>query len=214
MSRMMMTRRSLVAGITTAIVARDFDALAAVSCTPFNADDVQRCVAGLQIASLRTARQRCESWCWAACIETIFFLHGFRVDQKRIAEKLFGTAECEPAVGRQIVETITGDWVDDRGREFSAQAFPLVDLDYGIWEPTAVEDAAHELANNNPLINIALGHATVLTALTYLRHRDGSGMPLQMVVRDPYPGNPNRRTLDFQEINGSVFLAAVHVAGL
>ena len=210
----MMTRRSLVAGVATAIVAKNVDAFAAVSCGPFNADDEQRCIAGLQIGSLRTAQQRCQSWCWAACIETIFLLHGFRVRQERIVEKLFGSAVCEPAVGREIVETITGDWQDDRGREFNADAFPLLDLDYDIQSPTAAEDAAHELANNNPLIAVALGHATVLTALTYLRHRDGSGRPLQVVVRDPYPGSPNPRTLNLREANSTVFLAAVHVQAL
>jgi hypothetical protein len=213
MNRIMMTRRSLVAGVATAINAKDFDAFAAVSCGPFNANGIQQCVAGLQIGSFRTAQQRCEDWCWAACIETIFFLHG----QERIVETLFGTTECEAgqaAIGREIVDAISRDWEDNRGRQFRAEASPLVDLDYDIWDPDAAQNAANELANNNPLITIALGHATVVTALTYLRDRDGSGKPVQMVVRDPWPGHPNRRTVNFSvDLNGTVFLAAVHVTG-
>jgi len=71
---------------------------------------------------------------------------------------------------------------------------------------------ATELANGYPLINGALGHATVLTEMTYLRDRFGRGMPVEFTVRDPWPENPNRRSLNAQEVAGTNFLALVRVS--
>ncbi len=173
---------------------------------------VQQCTAGLEIGQTTTARQRCPEWCWAACIETIFALHGKSVPQEAIVDKIFGGPACSAAVGPQIIGAIDGIWTETNGRQFSARAVPLLDMQFGIWTPNAAAAVAIELANNNPLINGALGHATVLTAMTYLRDIYGRGMPMQIVVRDPWPESPNRRMLTVQEVAGTNFLAAIRVS--
>ena len=56
-----------------------------------------------------------------------------------------------------------------------------------------------------------MGHATLLTAMTY----SGNGFLVQLdqlIVRDPWPGNPNRRILTAQEAMNTNFLAKVAVS--
>jgi hypothetical protein len=68
----------------------------------------------------------------------------------------------------------------------------LWDAQFGFGRPDAIAIAAQELARNNPLILGAMGHATVMTAMTY----SGNGQFIQInevIIRDPWPGNPNRR---------------------
>lgn len=159
---------------------------------------------------LNTASQRCSEWCWAACIEAIFSFHGHDVSQERIAQKLFGTPACAAAIGPQIVSAINGDWTDNSGEAFQATAEVLWDTQFGFGNPSAVVIAAQELEANNPLILGAMGHATVMTAMTY----SGNGYAVQInqvIVRDPWPGNPNRRALSQQEALLTQFLARVRV---
>src|SRR5579863_2369069 len=46
--------------------------------------------AGLNLGSTDTVRQLRPHWCWAACIQTIFALHGYSVAQDAIVHKVFG----------------------------------------------------------------------------------------------------------------------------
>lgn len=205
----MMSRRKLVGvGAAAAAFTLQRPSLARLACQDF--PGFRTCTVGVTIG-LPIARQRCPEWCWAACIEAIFTFHGHPTKQERIVEKVFGNAAtCHAAIGPQIVAAIDGDWKDDRDDSFEASAEVLWDAQFAFGRPDAVLQAARELEADNPLILGALGHATVLTAMTY----SGNGVAVQLnqlVVRDPFPGNPNRRNFTPQEAFATQFLAKVTV---
>ena len=183
-------------------------AKAAVVCTPFAMNGVQLCDVGLTVAGI-TARQSRQNWCWAACIEAIFRFHGYRVDQARIVEKVFGATFDAPANSPQIVYGVDGDWESDDGRSFDARAEVLWDTASFFGRPDAAAQAAQDLASGHPLILGALGHAVVLTGMKYQRDMAGNGMVYELTVRDPWPYSPNRRLLNGYEAMNTQFLAKV-----
>lgn len=202
----MISRRNLVLGAAAAI-SHSPSANAELYCQDFPGG--RTCTVGVTVG-LNTASQRCSEWCWAACIEAIFSFHGHEVRQERIAQKLFDAPACASAIGPQIVSAVDGDWTDDSGEAFQASAEVLWDTQFGFGNPNAIVTAARELEVNNPLILGAMGHATVMTAMTY----SGNGYAVQInqvIVRDPWPGNPNRRALSQQEALLTQFLAKIRV---
>ena len=209
--RKMINRRKFLAPSIGAGLFPVTSAQAALSCTPFNGNGVQQCTAGVQIGTTSTALQECKNWCWAACISTIFSINNKKVSQQRIVEKLFGTDTCSTATGLSIISTINGEWETDNGVSFSASASPLLDLSFGVNNSEAARMVAQELAQGRPVINGALGHATVLTAMTYLVDVYGRGIPQEIIVRDPWPGNQNRRMLTAAEAASTFFIASVMV---
>lgn len=189
------------------------EAQAEQSCSewqPYNYGYVRSCTVGVRVNRLRT--QACDQWCWAACIEAAFRIAGYRVSQERIVEKLYGSQFiCRPAIGPGIASAVQGYWVDDRGDEFYADVHVLADLQFGIVDPFALQDASRYLANNIPLINGAVGHATLMTAMSWIEDNFGQYQLQEIIVRDPWPGNQNRRQLTYREFSGTNFLAAVIV---
>ncbi len=168
------------------------------------------CTAGIELRAT-TAFQQMPHWCWAACIESIFQFHGHRVAQGRIVERVFAGEIDQAAIGPQIISAIDGQWEDDDGETFDASAEVLWDAQFGLARPDAIVQAARELESDNPLILGALGHAVLLTALTY--SWNGASVQInQAVVRDPWPLNPNRRILTPMEAMQTQFLAKVEVS--
>ena len=127
--------------------------------------------------------------------------------------KVFGFEIDRPAVGPQIIAAIDGYWEDDDGQEFYAQGAVLVDGQYSIAHPQALQIAARELAENRPLIIGTMGHAMVLSAMDYYRDTYGNGQPFQFTVRDPWPrpGFNAKRLLSPQEAASTQFLAGVAI---
>ena len=168
---------------------------------------------GLPSFTLRTAEQKCANWCWAACIEGIFRTSGRSVSQTRIVSRLFGRPDiCLPATGPQIINTINGSWQTDSGAPFQASAMPLVDLQMRVVQPNAIARVANELSRGRPLINGALGHATVLTAMSYIMDRFGNYQITELIVRDPMPGPSfGRRRLTPMETAQTIFIAQLMV---
>lgn len=207
---MTISRRMFVAGA----IASVFPVRAAradSSCSVPDWRGVQVCDVGLVVDHV-TARQSRQNWCWAACIEIIFAFHGYAVNQRRIVEKLYGGDPDVPAVGPQVIYAINGDWRSDAGESFRAYGEVLWDADYGFGRADAALQAADDLASNNPLICGALGHATVLTGMTFARDRMGQIATLGLVVRDPWPYAPNRRQLSAAEAMNTRFLTRVRVS--
>jgi hypothetical protein len=202
-------RRALLAAIAVYGLTGRSAGYAAAECTPFAANGLQLCEAGLEI-TVPDARQLHPHWCWAACAEAIFSAHGFRMRQEDFVAKVFGATPDWPANVGQIVSAINGDWTDDRGRRFSADAEIIWDSQR-FRNPDAAATAAHELVRGNPLINGAARHATVLVGMRYLRDQNGRGWPMQLIVHDPWPGLPNRRLL--VEAADTGFLVRVGIAG-
>ncbi|QYK43038.1 MAG: hypothetical protein KF887_08065 [Paracoccaceae bacterium] len=215
------TRRGLVAGAAAAL-AMPRAARAGLTCSGFTApgpEGVQRCVAGLPALNVRGAGQLCPHWCWAACIQSLFATAGFVIrDQSRIVGVLFGRADlCLAANGGQIERVVNRDWQADDGRWFRAEAQTLLDLSRGLGNPNVVQASARDLANGYPLINGALGHATVMTAMTYLTDRTGALRGIEdITVADPLVplGQAARqRSLTRAEQNNIFFVMQVRVYG-
>lgn len=182
-------------------------------CSNFNYQGVRTCQVGLPIGPVPTARQECQNWCWAACIEAIFQLNGYRVDQEVIVEKVYGSRQaCQTATGYQIASAVTGNWISADGTYFSAQADVLTDLSMGYARPDALAQAWRALESNTALINGAVGHATILTAMSYLEDVRGRTQLTGLTVRDPWPYSPNRRQLRADEVAGTFFLCRVLVS--
>lgn len=211
---MILNRRRLLqySGAAAVSVATMKPAHAALLCTPFNQRGFQQCQAGVSIGNVVTARQKCPQWCWAASVETIFAINGYEVWQEDIVSRLYPGLACSSATGIAITNATTGRWTDRRGHRFRAQARPLLDLTMHLANSNAAAQVAGELAAGRPLINGAMGHATVLTAMTYWRDFFGRGQVQQLTVRDPWPGNQNRRMLSLREALGTFFIAAVRVS--
>jgi hypothetical protein len=202
----MISRRALV-GALVSLPALGTPGVAKLVCT--DSPGFRRCTVGLVVQN-ESSRQRLPHWCWAACVETIFNYHGHKVDQAKIVEKAFGGDIDESAIGPQIVYAINRSWIDENDDSFNATATVLWDAQFSFGQPDAITQAAEELENDNPLILGALGHATVLTAMTY----SGNGFATQLeqlIVRDPWPGNPNKRVLSLQEAQAAQFLAKISV---
>lgn len=208
-------RRAAVTGAAAALAVSLLQlrpARAAVWCVPVDTHGTQLCESGIdsRIRSV-VASQQNSQWCWAACVSAIFAFHGFEVDQRRIVQATYGQAVNLPAHGPQIAAASSRDWTTDGGRRFTAYCDVLWDSQFHVRRPTAVADAAHELAQEQPLVIGTGGHAMVLTAMTYLRDSYGRGQPRAAVVRDPWPGI-GRRPLSTQEWYGTSFLARIRVA--
>lgn len=197
-----MNRRDFLVG-ALALPTLPTAASAAATCSP------SYCEVGIPNINV-TKAQECPQWCWAASISAIFALHNHYVDQKAIVAKMFGpTLPCVPATNPVMFNAINGPWVDSQGRQFWAQGMLLHDAYLGT-VPHSNLIILNELAAGRPLLSGAVGHATVVTAMRYLSTPMGP-IPLSVTVRDPWPGNPNRRDLSPQEVMGTAFLASVIV---
>ena len=184
----------------------------AIQCYPCNAYGIQCCQAGVHIRNFVTAQQQCQNWCWAACIEAIFHQHGYTVPQRAIVARVFRDQGCYSATGPQIIHALSGAWIDQNGYRFTAWGEPIMDLHYGIWAFDAAAAVARELEAGYPLINGAVGHATMISAISYFHDLYGNGQVVSITVRDPWPGNVNKRLLTPQEAQGTFFIARVRVS--
>lgn len=206
-----MNRRDfLIGGATIGVVSSP--AGAAIRCGLPMSGGVQICESGIPNIQHYGATMRCPQWCWAACIQTIFAYSGRYLPQEQIASKLFGKAACGPANSSQIVKTISaGSWTDHADRFFRANTVTLADSSIGIINQNMGVDALQYLNVNRPLIIGALGHATVLTSIHYLRDALGRIQVQGVIVMDPWPGSPPFRKLSPQELFGTQLLLAVVV---
>ncbi len=207
--QLLLAMPALALGATTLGASQ---ALADGECTTYDQQGLRYCTVGLRIGEIETVRQQCEYWCWAACIQAVFALHGHEVAQEDIVTRVYGQAICTTADAWSVMNAIQGEWIDSRGRRFQAYGEALPDLTTRLYNGGDARDILNELYANNPLINGAVGHATVLTAATYAEDRWGRQQLVELVVRDPWPTSPNRRALQMQELYGSSFLAKVVVS--
>lgn len=206
----MISRRKFVASLGAGALMAS-GAQAELYCEPVDWMGTEYCTAGIQSINVRSAQQECQNWCWAACLQGIFATHGYYVDQSAIVERLYGNpSACLTATGMQITSTANGLWRAGN-QTFRVNAVPLLDLHMGYWNPQAAAMAASELAMNRPIVNGALGHATIITAMSYYRDRFGQGMVTDVTIRDPWPGSVHRRKLRQDEAAGTFFMLAVHI---
>lgn len=205
-----LTRRAVLTGALGVLAASRADADG--RCAPWTPNGLRQCQVGLNIGPVPTARQACQNWCWAACVEAIFNWHGYDVCQRDIVRRVYPDLGCRTATGPQIARAISGEWQDSHGRWFAATADVMADLSFGIVQPAVLARVRARLYNNSPLINGALGHATVLTAMNYVEDTLGQFRVQSLTVRDPWPGSANRRLLSPNEVAGSFLIMGVDIA--
>lgn len=230
----MISRRFVMAGLPAAALAQASPAHSATRCTAADARGNQQCVSGLEIGKMETVRQRCRDWCWAACIQAVFSLQGRETAQEWAVEKIFGSSKCrvdgDGATAPQIIRAINGEWIDQYGFKFQAGAEMLpdaalvvstsvpgpggsqaTDMATQLFFNDGAKQLVTELDRGRPLIIGAVGHATVLTAASYVKDRSGHIRLTELTVRDPWADNANRRTLTTEEVRGAFFVARVWV---
>jgi hypothetical protein len=164
-----------------------------ISCSPPDGWGNQVCTTGIPTHEIQMvyAPQRQSQWCWAACLEMIFRYHGLPISQEQIVTETFGAQINLPAQKPVILSNVNRPWMAGGRRVMVRSDFMTVTPDVAAWE----------LMAKRPLIVGTMGHAMVLTAMTYRRAANGSGQPFQLTVRDPWPGR-GRRDLSLQEIFG------------
>jgi hypothetical protein len=230
----MISRRFVMAGLPAAALVYAPVARAVTRCTAPDARGYRQCVTAIERVKMETARQRCNDWCWAACIQAVFSLQGRETAQEWAVEKIFGSSKCQPdgpgGTVDQVVRAINGEWIDQYGFKFQAdaQALPNVALIVSTGAPgpggswatdTATrmffDDGAKQLVSEldrgNPLIIGAVGHATVLTAATYIKDSSGYIRLTELIVRDPWGDSPNLRKLTAEEVSGAFFVVRAWV---
>lgn len=207
-----LSRVGLPATLCSANAAFPSNSYGDYQCTPpqyFNGALARRCSVGFHIIGI-TAQQTCDQWCWAACIESAFRLYGYKISQPDIVRKLYGgNTPCTPSIGPQIAAAVEGYWQDHAGKRFYATLDTRTDIQFGIYDPFVLGNVSRYLANEIPVIVGALGHATLLTGITWIEDNLGHQRLVEIIVRDPWPGNPNRRRLSMAEFYGTTYVAAV-----
>lgn len=180
---------------------------ARLACGPIAPNGIQQCEAGIDstvahVTAAAVGGQHLSQWCWAACIEMVFRHYGLRVPQASIVQQTWGQIVNLPAQPGQILANLNRPWIDANGRRFrvfgdTLTANPLT--------------AAQDLARDMPLIIGTMGHAMLLTSLTYWRDQSGNINVSAAIVRDPWPGR-GRRVLSAAEWHGTSFLARIRVS--
>lgn len=141
-------------------------------------------------------------WCWAASISMIFQYYRHPLPQPEIVQQAYGGIVNLPGTPAAIMGSLNRQWTDTNGVAFSSSAQSIV---VPAWR------AAQDLAADHPLIIATLGHAMVLTAVTYWHDSAGRGQTIGAIVRDPWPANGVRRPLSPQELANTMMLIEVNV---
>lgn len=171
-------------------------------CNPFNGYCTQTCTVGLPTGTLAfvAARQKSTQWCWAACIQMVFAAHGFDIPQEVFVAETFGQIVDMPGTPMQILAALNRTYTDAAGSTFTG---------VGDVMSVSLETIAQDLRDRQPLIVGALGHATMLTALSWEQDNLGNIAVRDAVIRDPWPGSPSRRSLTPLEWANLSFVARV-----
>jgi hypothetical protein len=200
-----LTRAILIASLGLGLILVLADgAHAELTCGPFYPNGLQLCEVGIDsdVADVEvSATQHLQEWCWAASIEMVFSYYSHPVPQERIVAETWGAVVNLPAQPIQVLGALNRHWTDENGDSFRARG--------DVFSANATT-AAQDLAADRPLIIGTLGHAMVLTGLTYWRNAYGAGQVTAAVVRDPWPGR-GKRVLSPQEWYGANFLARIRI---
>jgi len=183
-------------------------AFADQQCTNFDFRGVRMCEAGIRsyVASQTINSYQYKSqWCWAACISMIFKYYDHPVSQSKIVRRVFGTSMANmPAMPEQILEALNVEWEDDHGDTFTPEGDYIMTHD--INKNTIL--ASQLLADDTPIIIGSLGHATVLTAMSWAEDVYGRYIVNSLTVRDPMQG---KRIYSPREAAFANFMAVVKV---
>lgn len=152
-------------------------------------------------------RQRAANWCWAASIQMVLNYHGIYVTQEQIVSRVFGKLVDQPGQPEQILQALSG-WAPNVRGGYSA----IVAEPYSITASTLVNDLAYRCPLIVGLKGQPVGHAYVLTAVTYGLDARNNPIFKSVVLRDPWPNRPSREEMSWDEFMSRVaFATRVHV---
>ncbi len=160
--------------------------------------------AGVYTVNFSSAKQKGSFWCWAACIEMVLKYHGMSVSQEAMVEKIHGSLVDKAGQPMEILQALTGTGPNASGGTSRVYAEGYTGL-----YPYFVQD----LINGYPLIvglnyGTDIGHAVVLTAVSFSMDASGRYYPHAVVIRDPWPGNIDRQEIPFQMLLSGCFFSA------
>jgi hypothetical protein len=151
-------------------------------------------------------RQRSSNWCWAADLQTILDFHGLPVTQEQVVQRAYGSLLDRPASPEEIAAAVDGWTMQASDGQAAVVQAASVPFDVGA--------IVREMHSDRPSI-IGLvtpggsGHAYVLTSITY--RSDGNLVqPVSVTLRDPWPDNPNFKTMSYDEMT-SLFIGLVFI---
>ncbi|MFT5782328.1 MAG: hypothetical protein ACI9EB_001715 [Pseudomonas sp.] len=162
-------------------------------------------------APQQNGRQRQSNWCWAATTQMVLNYHGLYVTQEDIVSRIFGGLIDSPGQPEQILIALSGWAPDARGRFSQIYASPYI---------LQGSEIVNDLTNKWPLIvglkqPSQIGHAYVLTAVYFSADQYNQPIFDRVVLRDPWPNNPSRLEMSWNEFQSRVLFAArVHVQRL
>lgn len=139
------------------------------------------------------AEQEYDNWCWAASIKMVLNYQGINVEQADIVRQAYGAVVNRPA-SCDVMVRAANNW--SKGGKM-LRAYEENDL-----SPKNIIDI---LAKKYPLVvglrmpGQNVGHAYVLTAV-YFTQVNGKMIPGKVVLRDPWPDNPNRYTTTWEDL--------------
>ena len=152
-------------------------------------------------------RQRSANWCWAACIQMVLNYHGLYVTQEEIVTRIYGQLVDQPGQPEQILQALSG-WAPDLRGRYSA----IIADTYSITGPSLVSDLAYRWPLIVGLRGDPVGHAYVLTAVTYEVDAWNNPIFKSVVLRNPWPDSPSREEMRWEEfISRVTFATRVHV---
>lgn len=155
-------------------------------------------------AAEHAGRQRQTNWCWAACVQMVLNFHGLYVSQEQVVHKIYGTLVDQPAGQQQIMNALSGWAPNYQGRISQIYCQPGV---------TGINDITQNLAYKWPLIvglrnpQGGIGHAYVLTAISYSTDQFNNTIPIKVVLRDPWPLSPSRQEMSWYEFSNRLMMA-------
>ncbi len=162
--------------------------------------------AGVYTVNFSGAKQKGDFWCWAACIEMVLKYHGMAVPQESMVQKIYGSLADKGGNPLQILQALTGTGPNASGGTSRVYAEGYTGL-----YPYFIQDLIH----GYPLIvglnfGTQMGHAVVLTAVSFSTDMAGRQYPYSVIIRDPWPGNVDRREIPYHTfLSGCIFSARV-----
>ena len=133
--------------------------------------------------------QNCAEWCWAASISMIFAMHGRRVPQEIIVQRVFGGLVCAPAPGGiTMAQALSVPWIEKNGSTFIPRVVAAYDQMAGV-NTINNNFIINELSNDRLILYANTHHAMVLTAVDYFDTPVGPNVVAAGVL-NPCAGEP------------------------
>lgn len=131
--------------------------------------------------------QEKEFWCWAASAQALLSTQGFDISQQEVVQATMGQVVNRAATAEQVRQAVDGHMAVVNGQRVRTRASFV----------NSLGSILNDLRESRPLIVGFEGHAYVLSAAEYRITPEGKTQILKVILRDPWPSNPNRQEWDF-----------------